>query len=356
MKNYNYNPMKNSIILLLAITLMACKEDPKNYVTLSGKITNKSSDSLVVRTRTYSKTLKVAEDGTFKDTLKVDTGIYNFYDGSESTSIFLKNGFELDVTLDTKAFDETIKYEGLGAEHSNFLAEITLMREKLLNVEELSQLDSKALDVKFDEIKLAFNEFYTSNKSIDTLIINKFSKQVEPMLSYYKKHILNSIALKTELAKGKASPVFENYENYKGGKTSLSDLKGKYVYVDVWATWCGPCKKEIPFLKEVENQYHGKNIEFVSISVDDGRGFKAETKELALEASKEGWRKMIADKDMGGIQLFSDNAWQSEFVQGYKINGIPRFILIDPDGNIVSPDAPRPSSPKLIELFTELSI
>ena len=106
------------------------------------------------------------------------------------------------------------------------------------------------------------------------------------------------------MAKGKASPSFENFENYKGGTTSLSDLKGKYVYVDVWATWCGPCKKEIPFLKEVESQYHGKNIEFVSISVDDGRGFKAKTKELALEASKKGWRKMIAEKEMGGIQLF----------------------------------------------------
>src|SRR5690606_2520496 len=70
------------------------------------------------------------------------------------------------------------------------------------------------------------------------------------------------------LVKGNPSPKF-NYENHKGGTTSLDDLKGKFVYIDVWATWCGPCKREIPFLKDVEKKYHGKNIEFVSISIDD---------------------------------------------------------------------------------------
>lgn len=66
----------------------------------------------------------------------------------------------------------------------------------------------------------------------------------------------------------KPSPIFENFENIKGGTTSLKDLKGKYVYIDVWATWCGPCKAEIPHLKSLEEKYQGKNIVFVSISVD----------------------------------------------------------------------------------------
>ncbi len=65
---------------------------------------------------------------------------------------------------------------------------------------------------------------------------------------------------------------------------------------------------------------------------------------------------MVAEKELGGIQLFADNDWNSEFVKNYKINGIPRFILIDPNGKVVTPDAPRPSDPKLVELFTELKI
>ncbi len=147
--------------------------------------------------------------------------------------------------------------------------------------------------------------------------------------------------IKTLIA-GKASPTFD-YENYKGGKTSLESLKGKYVYIDVWATWCGPCRKEIPSLQKVEEQYHGKNIEFVSLSIDAKKDYDK-------------WRKMVEEKKLGGIQLFADNDWNSKFVTDYAIEGIPRFILVDPNGNIISADAPRPSDPKLIQKFTELGI
>ena len=145
------------------------------------------------------------------------------------------------------------------------------------------------------------------------------------------------------VSKGKPSPKFVNYENYAGGTTSLDDLKGKYVYVDVWATWCGPCKAEIPFLKEVEKSYHGKNIEFVSLSVDRPDAYDA-------------WRNMIKEKELGGIQLLADKNFDSQFVQDYLIKGIPRFILIDPNGDIVNSNAPRPSNKKLVELFQELNI
>ena len=142
------------------------------------------------------------------------------------------------------------------------------------------------------------------------------------------------------LTKGNPSPTFE-YENFKGGKTSLADLSGKYVYVDVWATWCGPCIREIPSLKTVEADYHNKNIEFVSISIDEEKDY-------------EKWKKMIPEKELGGVQLLADSAWKSKFVTDYGINGIPRFILIDPEGNIVSSDAPRPSDPALRSMLDEL--
>jgi len=144
------------------------------------------------------------------------------------------------------------------------------------------------------------------------------------------------------LVKGNPSPKF-NYENYKGGTTSLDDLKGKFVYIDVWATWCGPCKREIPFLKEVEKQYHGKNIEFVSISIDNVK-------------DHDKWKEFVDKEQLGGIQLFANNAWESQFVKDYAIEGIPRFILVDTEGNIVSADAPRPSDKRLVELLTEIGL
>lgn len=144
------------------------------------------------------------------------------------------------------------------------------------------------------------------------------------------------------LAAGTPSPKFD-YENHKGGKTSLESLKGKYVYIDVWATWCGPCRQEIPSLQKVEQQYHGKNIEFVSISID-------------AKKDHEKWSKMVTEKQLGGTQLFADSDWSSQFIKDYAIDGIPRFILVGPDGKIVNADAPRPSDPQLIGLFTNLKI
>ena len=117
----------------------------------------------------------------------------------------------------------------------------------------------------------------------------------------------------------------------------------KPVLVDFWATWCGPCRAEIPSLKQVEKQYQGRNIEFISISIDDQKDHAK-------------WKRMIIDEKLGGIQLFADNSWESKFIKDYMIQGIPGFILIDPSGNIVNSNAPRPSNKDLIALFDELNI
>ena len=342
--------MKKVVLFIAIMAIVSCKNEPKDYVSLSGKITDKSSDSLVIRSRTYSKTIRVNNDGTFSDTLKVDAGVYSLYDGNESTSVFLKNGYDLNISLDTKMFDESVAYVGTGAENSNFLAQGSLLQEKILDIDSLKKLDSLALEAKFVEIENELTAFYNSDKNIDTSITNSGLKSIDPMLNSYKRYLDDALALKRDLPKGGLSPAFTGYENFNGQKTSLSDLKGKYVYIDVWATWCGPCKAEIPSLKKVEKEYHGKNIEFVSISVDDPK------RNGSWEKAHENWRKMIEEEELGGIQLFAPEAWQSEFIRDYKINGIPRFILIDPSGNIVSASAPRPSSDELIKLFDEENI
>ncbi len=139
---------------------------------------------------------------------------------------------------------------------------------------------------------------------------------------------------------GKTAPTFD-YENHAGGKTKLSDLAGKYVYIDVWATWCGPCRGEIPFLQKIEEKYHDKKIAFVSISVDEDK-------------DHEKWKKFVTDKSLGGIQLFADKNWYSEFITSFGINSIPRFILIDPKGFVLSADELRPSDSKLQEKLDSL--
>ncbi len=144
------------------------------------------------------------------------------------------------------------------------------------------------------------------------------------------------------LVAGNKAPDFTGYNAF-GEKVQLSDYSGNNVYVDVWATWCGPCIREIPSLKEIEREYHDKNIVFISISIDE-------------EEDNEKWLKFIREKDLGGIQVMAKNDWNSEVVKGYNIKGIPRFIMIDSNGKIVSADAPRPSNPDLKVLFEEIGI
>lgn len=339
-------------LFVLALIVVSCKkEEPKDYATLSGTIKNIGEDkTLTVLNRSgFKRDITINNDGTFSDTLKIEEGRYNFKIGDEYGSIFLKNDNTSSFTLDNNDFDNTLKFTGDAADKNNFMISNVLLQHKYLT-DEIFDADVATFDKAFSDLKTAYNELKSKTATLDTAFTNIDDKDFEMMHKAYKDYHNGKVALRKALPKGTASPTFENYENFAGGTTSLSDLKGKYVYVDVWATWCGPCKREIPSLKEVEGKYHGKNIEFVSISVDDARRSGSEEKAHAA------WKKMVADKELGGIQLFSDKAWQSDFVRNYKINGIPRFILIGPDGTIVSPDAPRPSSDKLIELFDSLNI
>ena len=117
------------------------------------------------------------------------------------------------------------------------------------------------------------------------------------------------------------------FNSVNGSQVSLEDLKGKFVYIDIWATWCRPCIMQIPTMKEVEQIYKDKDIEFVSISIDS-------------ERDKPKWKKMIGEKQMGGIQLFAGR--DQAFTTNYKVSTIPRFVLIGKQGELLDANAPRP--------------
>lgn len=337
--------MKRLFLAILVISvIIAFDQKLKDYVMLSGTITGQNSDSLMVMSRTFKKRIAVNENGTFSDTFKVKKGDYILFDGTETTSVFFENGFDLNLNLDTKAFDETITYTGVGSKVNNYLAQKALLTEKLTgNFSLLFDLEKSDFNKKVNIVLESMKSLLASTKKIESSFFLAQNQDIEGLKEYIINLYMDTQYTKTILGKGRISPIFSNYENIKGGTTSLEDLKGKFVYIDVWATWCGPCKKEIPYLKDVEKAYHDKNIEFVSISVDK-------------TSDKNKWKTMIAEKKLGGIQLLADKDFESDFVVDYVIKGIPRFILIDNNGNIVSADAPRPSDEKLLELFNSLGI
>jgi len=456
------------VILGMIITLLSCGSEPvKEYIVLSGTIINKDIDSIGIVTtdravKLFKKKIKVSDNGNFRDTLYVDDGHYNYFDGKRAKSFYLQKGSQVNISLDTKDIESTFQITGDRIEIANYIVrkekkkkEIlgdgfdyfkeneTVFLEKIKNVKNTIKnlLDTtegipdtfKNLETKNIQYEYALNllnyenyhayfkkqkfkvssdfpnpikedfsyhieEDYVFSESYKKLLLNKYKEEAKEYIkkdsisrgeallkavatnsnerikndllfyiarssisgdkylkqiyntfidnSTHKENNTNITDIYTRLEKvavGSPSPKFVKYENAKGGTTSLDDLKGKYVYIDVWATWCGPCKKEIPYLKKVEKQYHDKNIEFVSVSVD-------------VEEKRKAWINMVTDKEMTGIQLLADKAFKSDFIKDYAITGIPRFLLIDPEGNIVSANAPRPSDTKLIDLFNQLKI
>lgn len=332
-------------IFLIAIVLMGSLNgfaQKKNYMHFEAEIANKFGDAISFfdAKNKLVKTIKVDNNGVFKDTMNVAEGRYALSDGNEYTIVLLKNGFDLKMKLDTKMFDESIVYTGKGATENNFLAKNTLL-EKKADIESLLLANETDFFKEMDK-KKADDLKRLEDKKLDPVFVD-FQKQTvnetyNAIVQYYKKNH-DALVVKNKM-NNTISPSFD-YENHKGGKTKLEDFKGKYVYIDVWATWCGPCRAEIPSLKKMEEMYHDKNIVFVSISVD-------------VDKDHEKWKNFVSEKQLGGVQLFADKNWNSDFMLSYGINSIPRFILIDPNGKVVKGNALRPSSPQLKEELDKL--
>lgn len=320
------------IIAMLVVCSTVGFGQNKNYVSFQAEIANRNNDYINIKALNGKliKKIELNKSGIFKDTLKVKEGKYVLNDGVENTELYLKNGFSIQLKMDAKQFDESIVYSGNGALENNTLAKRIIQDEQYFKATNFIQLDEAAFE-NFVSKKRELDLKLLADKKLspDFVAFEKASMEnsMEGLAGYYKKsQSLNKL-------NNALSPSFD-YENHKGGKTKLEDFRGKYVYIDVWATWCGPCRVEIPFLQKVEADYKDKNIEFVSISID-----------VAKDHDK--WSAFVNDKNLGGVQLIADKDWNSDFLISFGINGIPRFILIDPAGKVVKADAARPSDPEL---------
>ncbi len=346
---------KLGFAISIVFLCLACQnEHPKTYLTLAGKLEN-NTDSLVTVSNKSGvvKTIAINDDGTFKDTLKVDKGaVYIFSTHPKKRAIvFLENGFDIYVKGDIENFTETFVYSGEGAQNSIFILNHIQFVEKIGDPKDIFILEKQDFEKKVASLKETSDNMLAAN-NIDSTLYNQVKKQNTAFFNsleenYDSQHAAAKSFLK--LAKGNLSPKFVDYEDYKGGKKSLDSFKGKYVYIDIWATWCRPCIAEIPNLERLEKEYHNKNIAFVSISTDG-----ANRNGGSWEKANKKWRNFVKERAMKGVQLWSGKDYS--FQQAYQVNTIPRFILIDPNGNIVDANAPRPSSPKLVALFNELGI
>jgi thiol-disulfide isomerase/thioredoxin len=150
-------------------------------------------------------------------------------------------------------------------------------------------------------------------------------------------------AFKTdESAERPLAPDF-TLESNEGKKVSLSDFKGKVVYIDFWATWCGPCVAEIPHSKKLKEKFAGNDsIVFMYVSVDN-------------EDNVDGWKSFIRKKGLTGVQLISRDGGKEDRVgERYGLQYIPRFVLVDKNGKVAYGQAPAPSDASSEQLIKQL--
>ena len=399
-----------TIVLIVAagIYLTMNTETDPNQVTITGEITNPKGELVTFSNQDTTYSTTATANGTFTISFNLDSTTYlNFGHGIETTAMYVHPGDKIKLTIDTELFDETIEYKGSSS--SSYLAKKYLLEEgndffgKVYYMSSgeayKAVLDSFKIDVinEFGEItdsafinseitsidekntyfigrqeKLAnysvdvktymwetraiardFN-FYAAIDSLNSIDFNNMAEQYAAAFQASLNNVTDAefiVTAKERITKTTDSwlerktavdnmpkegePAIDfNYPDIEGNEISLTSFKGKLVYVDVWATWCGPCKAEIPSLQKLETDYHGKDITFMSVSVD---------------TDKEDWEKMVAEKELGGVQLWADG-W-SKITKDYAIFGIPRFLLFDAKGNVISTNAPRPSSDEIRELL-----
>ncbi|MFL3014646.1 MAG: TlpA family protein disulfide reductase [Candidatus Neomarinimicrobiota bacterium] len=378
-------------------------------MSIAGTIINPVNDTVMINYTDTTYTVTLNDNGQFYIELSQDSAQYATLVHGEMTTIFLKPGDGIKISFNTDEFDETMNFQN--SPESSFLAYKLISTEQRdfygENLYLLDESDYKDDLVHYENTMMerlnTFENGYfksTEIKKLETEIA-RFTKQKESFserskleleymwntqllyreynfysliensdradyvdkLTEFKSKMLQSLErLKDdedyEKEREKIMAVvgkweerkndYDNmpndgdlsidfsYPNQSEELISLSSFRGSIVYVDVWATWCGPCIAEIPSLERLQKDYQDKNIVFLSVSVD---------------TDKNAWEKMLIDDELGGVQLWADG-W-SELTKSYAIFGIPRFMLIDKTGHLISVDAPRPSSNEIRTLIEE---
>ncbi len=142
---------------------------------------------------------------------------------------------------------------------------------------------------------------------------------------------------------GSDAPAFDfTLEDVNGKLVTLSSFKGKVVYIDFWATWCAPCRAEIPHMNKLKEELKdNKDIVMICVSTDQA-------------ADKDKWKQMVKDMKMEGYQLFAGDKYP-DIRKYYKISGIPHFVMIGKDGKIFKNMTIRPSNPQTKSVLIDLA-
>jgi hypothetical protein len=184
--------MKTFLLSIYALLFfLNASGQTKNEVLFQAKIENRNWDHLYIKDTDYNtvQIIDINNDGFFKDTLSVQDGLYLLFDGTEYFKIYLKKGYDLQITMDANNFRETIQYTGIGSDVNNFLAkesaiEVDYDYGKLSN-EYKSKKINKIIAEKENEAIKRLKENTTFDQDFVTLELNSYKSHTDELKKYY---------------------------------------------------------------------------------------------------------------------------------------------------------------------------
>lgn len=217
----------------------------------------------------------------------------------------------------------------------------------------LGVFNGVAKDTMLTEMQ-RYNTLYQSFKMICNQFLNQNKYSKEQMLEFAQHYL----SLAGDTAKynyvlqkiNRQQPIMltDNLAlaDLKGGATILDSViaqnRGKVIYVDFWASWCGPCRAQMPDAQKLRERYRGKDVAFVYLALND-------VQERWLEAVRE---EHLNDTSCQNYII--TNPKRARFIEEHRIHRIPRFMLFDRQGRLVDNDAPRPMNPKIVSAIDDL--
>ncbi len=251
-------------------------------------------------------TSKINEDGSFEIGLNDDElWLYSLR----------VDDMKIDFINDVKEIEINISHKGVefpNSKESRFVQQITnlLQSGKTAEVKEFV-LDNAPSYTSFIYVSsLSRDDNYDFIKSV----ANKFSEKEHLYASKWLKTINSFVGI------GSQAPEIK-LQNPEGNTVALSSLKGKYVLIDFWASWCGPCIQEMPNVRNAYAKYKSKGFEVFGVSLDSDKGR---------------WKAAIHRLKLPWTHVSDLKKWSSPVVSQYQISGIPHTVLIDPTGKIIA--------------------
>lgn len=340
------------IILLLLAGMLACQQAEKNSASITGEITG-LKDTLIYLS------VPVA-DSSRKDTIRVKDGKFSWKGSMEESQriylltstmyveIFMDNA---DVSIKGHADSlDKVRITGSAAqdEYSAYkasISDITDIESKLYQkYDDVKDNDSAkaALEDELEQLRLRrrgrtkdyIRAHPDSKVSLSLLADMAVMGEYAPLDTLYRaltpaaqqtmagKRLAERMEVLRKTAIGQQVMDFTQADT-TGKLVKISDLRGKYVLLDFWASWCGPCRGENPNVLKAYQAFKDKNFTILAVSLDDDAGK---------------WKAAIRQDGMPWQQVSDLKGWRNDVAQQYGIHAIPFNFLIDPQGIIIAKD------------------